>query len=306
MINGIEPLSSAISVTYRAASDSKFSVKRRIAHCKTFLYSFCIACLGAPLFAQGPYYPVYTNPPAANQPASTQPAANPPAGNTPANTQPAAPAPAYYPAPTGYYVTPYYEPPYYGPVTGQSAYHGPYDPALGPWKFNFNFGGGPTAVTDSHDKYKTGGNFTVGGGYNFNQRLGIALEFMQTDLGLTDNALNQNNAFDGDSWLWAVTVEPTWRYKIGGIVGGYLIGGGGFYEREDKFDQTVVVPTFFGQRPIHVVDRQTDDTGGLNAGAGFTFNVGWGTKFYVEARYHYIFTAGRATQIIPVTFGFRW
>jgi hypothetical protein len=129
-------------------------------------------------------------------------------------------------------------------------------------------------------------------------------------MGATNSAIQQNGALDGDASIWSVTLNPVWRFRIAGPIGAYLIGGGGYYQREMRFDEpvTVFVPTFHGgfdETGVETV-RQTDDAGGVNIGGGLTWNWGWGTKFFVEARYHYIFTSGTATQIVPVTFGFRW
>jgi hypothetical protein len=182
--------------------------------------------------------------------------------------------------------------------------------ALGPWPWNFDFGGGPTAITGSHDQFTGGSNFEFGGGYNFSPRSGFVLEFMNNALGVTDSELAQNGAVSGDAGILAVTLNPIWRFRIGGPIGGYLIGGGGYYQRETRLDEpvTVFVPTFRGgffETGLATV-RDYDDTGGVNIGGGLTWNLGWGTKFFVEARYHYIFTSGKATQIVPVTFGLRW
>jgi hypothetical protein len=127
---------------------------------------------------------------------------------------------------------------------------------------------------------------------------------MNTSLDVTNQALAANGALDGWAHIWALTVNPVWRYKIGGIVGGYIIGGGGFYERELHYTQPweEVSPGLYARENV---DR-TDNTGGLNLGAGFTFNVGYGTKLFIEARYHYLFTPGYGTQIIPITLGLRW
>jgi hypothetical protein len=183
--------------------------------------------------------------------------------------------------------------------------------ALGPWKWNFDFGGGPTSVVgQARDQLSSGWNFSVGTGYNFTPRLGLVFEFMDSSLGVTDSVLQRNQALDGDARVWSVTLNPIWRFRIGGPFGGYLIGGGGFYEKQTRLTEPVevFVPTFHGGflteglADVH----QNDDTGGLNVGAGITWNMGWGTKFFVEARYHHLFTSGGGTDLIPVTFGFRW
>lgn len=104
-----------------------------------------------------------------------------------------------------------------------------------------------------------------------------------------------------------MTLNPIWRFRIGGPVGGYIIGGGGYYQRQERF----IIPgqafiPFFGLVEADQEIHQNDDAGGVNIGAGLTCNLGWGTKFFVEARYHHIFTPGADTQIIPITFGLRW
>lgn len=200
---------------------------------------------------------------------------------------------------------PYY--PLYRPVDTLP----PTGAALGPWPWAFNFGGGPTPVVGgSRDQFSNGYNFNVGGGYNFSPRLGLDLEFLDAGLGLTDSALRNKGAADGDAHVWSVTLNPIWRFRIGGPVGGYLIGGGGYYERDTRFAEPaqVFVPTHRGGFLAPGLEdvNQHDGAGGVNVGMGVTCNLGWGTKLYVEARYHYLYTAGGSMQMIPVTIGFRW
>jgi len=203
---------------------------------------------------------------------------------------------------------PYYAGPYrvFRPVDDLP----PTGAALGPWPWNFNFGGGPTAVTGSNNPLTGGWNFVVGSGYNFSPRLGLDLELMNAGMGVTRAAMAQQQALDASASVWSVTLDPIWRFRIGGPVGGYLIGGGGFYERDIRYSEPgeVFVPTYRGGffAPGTGDVHQIDDTGGVNAGAGLTCNLGWGTKLFVEARYHYLFTSGSATQIIPITIGLRW
>jgi hypothetical protein len=201
-----------------------------------------------------------------------------------------------------------------------SAAGGPsYDPfyprpggaALGPYDWNLDFGGGPTAVAGgSRDSLSGGWNFQFGAGYNFNPRAGFVVEFMDAGLGLTDAELRSHQAGDGDAMVWSATLNPVWRFRLDGPIGAYIIGGGGYYQREKRFFEPgeVFVPTFRGGffAPGQVEERDFDNTGGVNAGMGLTCHIGGGMKFFVEARYHYIFTSGAPTRIIPVTFGLRW
>jgi hypothetical protein len=218
-------------------------------------------------------------------------------------TAPTFAAVVYYPVPGPYY---------YGPAYRMVDTLPPSGAALGPWKWNFNFGGGPTPVLNGSQNGLTNGwNFSVGTGYNFTPRAGFVVEFMNGGLGVTDQEIQQNQAVDGSAHVWSVTLNPIYRFRIGGPVGGYLIGGGGFYERDTDYTVPgqVFIPDGFGGGvlvPGFVDTHQVDDTGGVNVGAGITCNLGWGTKLFAEVRYHYIFTAGEPTQILPITFGFRW
>jgi len=226
--------------------------------------------------------------------------------NSAQDAQPTAQPPVVYQRVPAY---PVYRP---APMYREPAWALPNAAALGPWNWNFDFGGGPTVVTGSQDQLSGGGsNFEFGGGFNFSPRVGFVLEYMNSWLGVTDAAIQQNGAVDGDAYVWGITLNPIWRFRIAGPIGGYLIGGGGYYERDMRFDEPVevFVPTFpvggffaTGTQSVH----QYDDAGGLNIGGGLTWNVGWGTKLFVEARFHYLFTSGNATEIIPVTFGLRW
>jgi opacity protein-like surface antigen len=202
---------------------------------------------------------------------------------------------------------PYYVPyRFYRPVDTLS----PPAAALGPWKWNLDVGGGPTTVVGgARDRFSNGWNFNFGAGYNATPRAGFLFEFSQSALGITNAELQRNGAFDGDASVWSLTLNPIWRFRISGPVGAYLIGGGGFYSVEKRFTEPVqiLVSTPGGDFLEDDVDviHQTNNTGGLNVGAGLTCNLGWGTKFFVEARYHHLFTAG-GVDLVPVTFGFRW
>ena len=105
--------------------------------------------------------------------------------------------------------------------------------------------------------------------------------------------------------LWTLFGDSV---SVGHSVVTQIIGGGGYYHRQERFFETQeAFDRFFGPFPVNVEVRQDDDAGGVNIGAGLTWNWGMGNKILcVEARYHHIFTPGGDTEIIPVTFGFRW
>jgi hypothetical protein len=187
-------------------------------------------------------------------------------------------------------------------------------------RWNFNVGGGVTpTVGDISSRLNTGGHFTVGGGYNFTNSLGVALEYMYTGFGVDRSVLRALDVPDGDAHMHSVTLNPIWHFKTVGRFGGYAIGGGGFYRRTVEFTQptTAIVTVFdpwwgyLGPAIVsanQVLGSVTSNAGGINAGLGITIDLGHGgTKFYGEIRYHYAAThRARNTQILPVTFGIRW
>jgi hypothetical protein len=105
--------------------------------------------------------------------------------------------------------------------------------------------------------------------------------------------------------------------------GAYVIGGGGWYYRSAQLKNFTVAPgvvcapawDFWGYTCANgfvstnnTLASRGISSGGVNAGIGLTLRLTQsGIKFYIEARYHYSPQGGRiSTQIVPVTFGFRW
>ncbi len=155
----------------------------------------------------------------------------------------------------------------------------------------------------------------VGGGYNFTPRFGLLAEYSFNRFGLTDYYLNQSNVSQGgNTHLWSLTMEPILRYRLHSKVGGYVIGGGGFYRALTSFTNPTygyVCYPFYGCFPVQgtvVVSHFSSNQGGLNIGTGFTFktNPEESFAFFTEARYEWLDTPGHTTEFIPVTFGVRW
>jgi hypothetical protein len=98
----------------------------------------------------------------------------------------------------------------------------------------------------------------------------------------------------------------------------YVTGGGGIYHRTVEFTQPVIqtgvfFDPWFGFFPSSFASNQIIGSfgqykGGVDGGAGFSVKLGSSSrvKLFGEARYHHIFTRQVATDMIPVTFGFRW
>jgi hypothetical protein len=189
----------------------------------------------------------------------------------------------------------------------------------GEHKWNFNFGGGYTpAAGFTSDRLNQGGNVSAGGGYNLNRHIGIVGEFQYNMLGITNNALNILAVPGGDAHIWSLTANPVFRFPIKSRVSGYVIGGGGLYQRKVDFNQpltsdTLVSDPWWGYTGASFVPAGqtlgsvTSTVGGVNIGGGLTVSLGSrGTKFYVESRYNRAFTAGSDTAYVPLTFGVRW
>jgi opacity protein-like surface antigen len=172
-------------------------------------------------------------------------------------------------------------------------------------------------VGDISDRLNTGWHFTVGGGYNLAESVGVTLEYMYNGFGVKKSVLNALNVPSGDAHMQSVTINPIWRFKTGGRLGAYVIVGGGYYRRTVEFTQPTLAlvdvfdPWWGYVGPViipvnRVIGSATSNAGGANAGLGMTIGLGGGVKFYSEIRYHYAATHRSRTQILPVTFGLRW
>jgi hypothetical protein len=197
-------------------------------------------------------------------------------------------------------------------------------PALGFNRFAFEVGGGFNAPAGYFSNIATwGGNFTVGGGWNFSKSLGALLEFQYLDNKVGGHYLRTVAGTPGGNVQnWAITAEPVWNYKTKGNFGGYVIGGGGFYRRLTSFTVPGVgfgcYYYFCGLQSVNVVvAHYSSNQGGLNLGTGMTFKA-FGpdadAKLFMEARYVWVdspktnvFHIPDSTEsMFPVTIGIRW
>jgi opacity protein-like surface antigen len=207
-------------------------------------------------------------------------------------------------------------------VAGQASAFGDNAYVEKPW--TFQIGAGYTPVVGGMDSQLTGGwNFGVGTAYNFTESLGLLLEYGSHHGGIENGILGRYSALiadstDGYTRIWSLTLNPRWSFKMNQMIGGYVIGGGGYYHANAQITTPSVafVPGYcdpwWGCWPGGIVpaDRiiaeRKDDTGGINLGLGLTFDVTSGVQLYVESRYHYILIHGPDIQLLPVTAGFRF
>jgi hypothetical protein len=179
-------------------------------------------------------------------------------------------------------------------------------------------GGGFTQpINPIATRLDTGWNVAAGAGVNANHHLGLMLDFNFNDMPVNGTYLSQVQAPDGHVRTWGFTLDPVFHVTQEGPVDFYVTGGGGIYHRTVEFTQPVVqtgvfFDPWFGFFPQAFVTNQIIGSfgqykGGIDGGVGFSVKLGSSkVKVFTEARYHHIFTRQVATDMIPVTFGFRW
>jgi len=189
-----------------------------------------------------------------------------------------------------------------------------------------NVGGGVSTPLNPTGAYTgVSGNFNFGAGYNIDRKNSITGEFMWSGLPTDLVTIHPIDSPTGKINLYSLTVN--YRHHIdsikGSVFGVYAIGGGGWYYRYSSIDKNLTVPSATPCYPIYgwwgytcdpngyvysqTVAYKGRSAGGLNGGVGFTIRLsdsGW--MFYTEARYHYAFTQGIPTTLIPVTMGIRY
>jgi Outer membrane protein beta-barrel domain len=190
-------------------------------------------------------------------------------------------------------------------------------------RYNFTIGGGPGFPQgDIGNIVGTGGHFVVGGGANLGHTLGFDAEFMWHDLPPKQSVIALTGAPDGSARLYSVTGNIMAHTSEARKFGGYGIGGIGWYHRSWELTTptlslgTVCLPSYVfwgvvctnGLVSSNAVLRSgSANAFGWNIGAGATFRLGESHgKFYTELRYHAAYFSHITTQVLPLTFGFRW
>jgi hypothetical protein len=215
-------------------------------------------------------------------------------------------------------------------AAGQAGHYGYHDHN---WSSHLTFegGGGFNAPTSETSSYVTwGGNFTVGGGYKFTDRLSALIEYQFIDDKLPGALIGETGATGGNAHIWSLTIDPVVDLFPKRKNDFYVTGGGGFYRKVTNFtdpEEVEFCDVFFceGGTENEVVGHFSSNQGGWNIGGGFTHKLGGfasdgRTKLFAEVRYLDILTPavnsspndlGTAaiaadTKLIPVTFGIRW
>jgi Outer membrane protein beta-barrel domain len=198
---------------------------------------------------------------------------------------------------------------------------GQYERKTGVFSVNhlaFEAGAGFNAPIGNDTPYITwGGNFTGGGGLNFNKRFSLLGEFQFMDNKLPGAFVAAGGGQGGNAHIISLTADPVVDLFPSRVNSIYVTGGGGYYHKSTNF--TVEECCDFEGYPVNVTANSfTSNQGGVNIGLGLQHRVGgvYGDgkmKLFGEARYVYIHTPAISqtnglgtTELIPVTFGLRF
>jgi hypothetical protein len=195
-------------------------------------------------------------------------------------------------------------------------------------RFAFEAGGGFNAPESSSVTY--GGNFTLGGGLNFNSHLGALIEYQFVQDKLPGALIAEAEAQGGYARIWSFTIDPVIDLMPKAKNDVYITGGGGFYRKVTNFtDPEDVCEVYYYEEcgtENQVVGHFSSNQGGFNVGAGFQHRLGgmYGdskTKLFAEVRYLDVLspavigqsadglaptTVAADTKMIPITLGVRF
>lgn len=177
-----------------------------------------------------------------------------------------------------------------------------------------------------------GGNFGVGGGLRFNNRLSVLAEYQFIDDKLPGALITAvNTAVDGgadditagNTHINSITGSPVIDLTPKWTNGFYLVGGFGWYHKSTNFQAAEeVFDPYYGYYAENVtVSSFTSNQWGGNGGLGFYHRLGGGmygndtsqTQLFAEVRYLFIHTPPATqdnglgtTELIPISLGVRF
>jgi hypothetical protein len=190
--------------------------------------------------------------------------------------------------------------------------------------FHFNIGGGPgVPIGDTSRFSNTGANFVVGGGVTMAPHVALNAEYMYHGLPVKGDVIRRLRVPGANARLHAVTGNLQVAFGSHSL-SAYGIAGGGWYHRSWDITRPALgtrtecdaALLWFGifdcQDEVDLTDKKiasnSESASGWNAGGGIMIGLGRDTsaKFYAEIRYHRAFHRGINTEVLPITFGFRW
>lgn len=167
------------------------------------------------------------------------------------------------------------------------------------------------------NNFDLGWNFQGQAGVNFfGGHLGLVGEFDFQNMGVDSAVLGALGYPGGVGRIYSFSGEPILRLNPHSRTTFYLIGGPGIYH--GAVDFTAPATNFVGVTVPVVLASYSTNNLGVTGGAGVDFHLGryHASKFFAEARYTQMYSAGygaafapfssRRFAYLPVTFGFRW
>jgi hypothetical protein len=148
--------------------------------------------------------------------------------------------------------------------------------------------GATIPVGDFGDLYSTGYNGTVSLMFkSYGSPLGLRIDGMYNKMEVKDDGvITVPGGFIESASIMGANANLVYSLPGTGITP-YLIGGGGIYSLKPHGED---------------IDFDSESDFGVNGGIGASFPLS-GFNTFIEARLHHVFTEGRATQFVPVTFG---
>ncbi len=117
-------------------------------------------------------------------------------------------------------------------------------------RFTFDAGAGFTQPVGNTGRHlDVGWNAGAGAGMNFNQYFGVMVQANYTDMGINSGILSNVGVPGGDVSIWSFTLDPRVHLTPKGHFDLYLVGGGGWYRRNQEFTApgtAIVGDPFFG------------------------------------------------------------
>jgi len=185
--------------------------------------------------------------------------------------------------------------------------------------WTFEAGAGFNAPIANDTPYITwGGNFNLGAGLRFSNRLSALLEYQFLDDKLPGAFLAAEGVTGGDAHINAITGSPVidlFPKKTNGI---YLVGGWGYYHKSTNLNDYECCDIYGYDVAVTVASVTSNQWGG-NAGLGIYHRLGthYGgdshSELFAEARYTFLHTPPvtqnnglGTTELIPVTLGLRF
>lgn len=168
-------------------------------------------------------------------------------------------------------------------------------------------------IGSAKDRWDSGWNLLLGGGYNFTPHISGLLEFQFDRFPLSTSELQASNQPAGFIRFWSFSFSPRYDFNPKGRFDAYATGGYGLYGRElaytDPSQIQQICDPYYGyceSTGAPVIASFTTYRGGVNFGGGVSYAlVRSGIKLFTDVRYNR-FLSHTGNDFITVTVGFHY